>query len=482
MRKKKRITLIILVLLSALTLGGYIILLNKDRQGKSEEGEKEASIPVTSLDSEKIAELSYASPDGEIHLIKENDTWKLLKEKEFPVNQTYVEDMIEGIVHISSTREIKGESDLSQYGIKKPSLSINVRLKDGDNIILKVGYKVPGNGGYYMKVEGKDSIYVVSDSVYTPFSYKKNELMALEDAPSLSSDNITKLSVKNGDRTFEMEYKDDQWTILKPYESKVPANYSEAAALLDNYSDFTYKEGAEYKAYDLTEYGLNKPAATVTVSYTGGEDAGEGESDASAKGTSTEGSEDAKGTKAGEAKTEEKTRTYTLLFGKKTEDGDYFVRMKGQKAVYIMDGSTAEGMIDINPFDYAEKLISTVDISTVKEVQIKSKDSETSMVIKEDGDKTRYLYNKKEMEETEFKSLYTKIIGMQIEREIPSDYHNTGKDPLLSVVFHKKSGKDTDIEYYEYDKDYAGVSVDGSENFLVDLRRVNDLIKELKEA
>lgn len=41
----------------------------------------------------------------------------------------------------------------------------------GNEVILKVGDKVPGNGGYYMKVEGKDSIYVVSDSVCTPFSW-----------------------------------------------------------------------------------------------------------------------------------------------------------------------------------------------------------------------------------------------------------------------------------------------------------------------
>ena len=63
--------------------------------------------------------------------------------------------------------------NLSDYGLDTPTASVTVNLVDGSKIVLHIGKAAPLGKGTYLKIDGDDSIYLVSTGDTSVFNLSK---------------------------------------------------------------------------------------------------------------------------------------------------------------------------------------------------------------------------------------------------------------------------------------------------------------------
>lgn len=65
---------------------------------------------------------------------------------------------------MTATRKIEeNPSDIAKYGLDYPVAELKVRFKDGNEYGLKLGLKLPTDGGYYALKEGDSTVYAVAN-------------------------------------------------------------------------------------------------------------------------------------------------------------------------------------------------------------------------------------------------------------------------------------------------------------------------------
>lgn len=154
----------------------------------------------------------------------------------------------------------------------------------------------------------------------------------------------------------------------------------------------------------------------------------------------------------------------TLLISDRTKDGFYYAAYEEDfGTIYQVPERDMDEILKINTFDLILKISAVVPMDTVAQV-IMNVDGET------------YKWNP---EKEKNSALYQELQGVLIKEEMKKK--NEG-ETLLKIQFvrNKKEMPDILIEYRSYDDVYASVSVNGTENFLVDKGEVEVLKEKIK--
>ena len=145
------------------------------------------------------------------------------------------------------------------------------RSEDGDDTTttLYVGDENSSTSQYYVrKDDDEKTVYLVDSSCVEPFTKSLNDYAQMEDFPAISStDTITKISVK-GDKSYELTKNADTsvW-LVKGDGDEEKADSATASSLVTSFGSMAYNSLADYNCKDKSEYGLDKPYATITVDY-----------------------------------------------------------------------------------------------------------------------------------------------------------------------------------------------------------------------
>lgn len=505
-KKKKSFTLIILLIAMIVLIAAcYLLLKHKDKNGESNADENDnSSETILEMKEDTIAKIYFKNEDTEMTLVKSQEgTWTDDSDASFPVNQTYAQNMSKAFTNLTSSRTITdGVENLADFGLDDPKLLVKVTDKNGKVNKLCLGIEVPLTGGYYATLNDDGKVYVITSTVYNYFNYNRQQMTAVESLPSISTDNITYLLVEKKDQPgFEIQYDsertsdfagDSNWTIKQPYEKPISADGTKVSTLLENYSGLSFSSCVDYKATDLSQYGLDTPAARVYLEYY----------EEYTKDSDTEDDTTDEGTQDSDAeKEEEKTRidyTLELLIGNQNEDGNYYVKTADSKAVHLMSSDIVEKMIHIDAFDIANHYINLVNIDSINKLDIKVEgktytlsiertkatvdDSDANESEETDEEVTKYYFNGKEVEESPFKKLYQTIIAPTAEHEIPEEYFSSDmvKTPYMTLTYYLNEGGTIEIAYKPYDDSYFVANSNGIEYFLTDLRQVKDITNALE--
>ena len=109
MRKKNKgvlILLIVLVLLVVVYFG--LRTWNTKQEEKEEEKQEAAKVHVTDTSADDIVSLKFNVGNGELEFSKEDDQWYYTPDKDFPLKQSYPDDMAETVGSITADRELSG--------------------------------------------------------------------------------------------------------------------------------------------------------------------------------------------------------------------------------------------------------------------------------------------------------------------------------------------------------------------------------------
>ncbi len=312
--KKKRTLEILLIVLAALIIV-YLILLHRAKQT---ENDADTSIAITSVEDAKA--FTYNFGNGEISLTKADDGWIVADDKEFPLDQTYPEDMCETVQNLRADRKLTDTDDLADYGLENPVYTLSITGDDGNTTTVSVGNST-GND-YYVTLDNK-TIYTVSADTFSDFLNPLSNMAKLDSTPSISSGNLVKEVITHGDSSTTLESEDEinaiagGWGVLS----------------LDTVADYSAADA------DLPDLGLDQNSrTTVSVTYTT-------DSDTDADDDEDTDTDDAASSKEDD-ESEKNEHLYTIYIGNDAGDGTSYVMVQDSRIVYKVTNEVLSNILN----------------------------------------------------------------------------------------------------------------------------------------
>ena len=302
MRKKNKgilILLAVLILLVAVYFG--LRTWNAQQEEKAQEEQEAATVHVTDTSAEDIVSLKFNVGNGDLEFGKEDDQWYYTPDKDFPLQQSYPEDMAETVGSITADRELTDGDSIDAYGLDEPAYTIEYTDADGNTAELLFG-DMTGDD-YYVMLNGNDTVYTVNSSVIDPFNYTLDDMAQLDDYPSIGSGNLVKeVITQNGETTT--------------YDSEDEDQAEDIAAVAGGLGAVTLSEAADYSVddADLEKYGLDE-ASRITV-----------------EATYTQDDED---------------QLLTLYIGNEDGDGNRYVMINDSRIVYLISDEICDNILNI---------------------------------------------------------------------------------------------------------------------------------------
>ena len=243
-------------------------------QKKTEQKEEDAKVYMTNLSG--VSAISYDYKGQELSFTKKDDAWKYDGDELFPVKQAKLDSLASTASKLEAVRKLDGGDGLSAYGLDAPARKVEVTAEDGTKSTILLG-STTADGDYYALLQGEDTPYLISSSLYTETDSGLEDLQALEEFPAIEGNDITGITItKAGASEHYVKKKlDDKDGTVEWYrdssdspDNKLSDN-SGLNVLADSLSGLTVKSCTNYKVQEseLAGYGLDNPAAVITYNY-----------------------------------------------------------------------------------------------------------------------------------------------------------------------------------------------------------------------
>ena len=529
--KNKTVKMVIAVAVLVVCCGAYAgvkTYVAKQEQKESEE-ETEEKTTVFSASADDIQSLDFMINKNETTFEKDNDQWIKKDEKEFPVNQTTLDDAASSVASIESDRVLSDVEDLEEYGLDTPSNTLKIVTKDsGDDssedsaddsaktvtTTLYVGDENSSTSQYYVyKDDDKTTVYMVDASSIEPFTKDLYDYAQGEDFPAISNtDDINKIYV-SGENSYELVKNDDNslWTIQGAGDEKEKTDSATVSSLVSSFGNMAYNSFVNYKCDDKSEYGLDDPYAVITVDYQEEVESDSEDSDdtdntedtsSSTEENSTDTSESDDTDTADEDTTEttdsdtsdadstddtedEKTmvdKQLVITVGKEADDSNRYIMVNDSDQVYTMSVDTLSAFTDKTEEDFWDMTVSYVSINNLSEMKVTYQGNEYKVNVSretstdDDGNETEtvtYKLNGKELESSDLTPFYNKLANMTAQKRLTEEY-TPENDPEMTVTLKEEDGDSLEVSYYSHDTNYYAAVV-GEKVYLVNKMNVKEM-------
>lgn len=514
---KKSTKLVSAVVILAV-LGGTYVGLNTyvSKEEKTESSsEEESKTEVFSVKTDDIKSLEFIVDKKETTFEKKDDSWVKKDETAFPVNQTTLDSAASAIEKVEADRVLKKVDDLTEYGLDSPSNTVTVDTSDGTTK-FNIGDENTSTNQYYISKDDDDStVYVVAADTVTPFMKSLYDYAQGEDFPTIDSSTVKKVQVSEDKDSYVLEENSDgaTWDVSSDGSSdKETADTTAAGNVTSGLGNFAYDQFVNYNAEDLSQYGLDKPYATITVDYqeevkddssdstdssekdsTASESDSESDSEsvdstddkASAENSSTDSSDSTDASDDSSSSEDTKTTTVdkqlVIYVGDEASDGSRYVTVDN-KHIYTMSADTLSAVIDKAPSDLWSLIVNYLSVKNLDQLQVTYGGATNTVNVSRETSKdddgndketTTYQLDGKEIESTTFTTFYNKLINMAGQKRL-TDAYTPATDPEMTAVFTDSDKNQTTVTFYTYDTNYYAAVV-GNKVFLVNKMTVKEM-------
>jgi hypothetical protein len=230
---------------------------------------------------EDVKRVAIGEAGQEIVLVKEKENWKLQKPMQCQADSSKVTELLDKLSGLQARdKDVLDNADVSAYGLDKPALKVRLtaeeegklsraeKNKATKNFVLALGKHDVEKAKVYVRVEGRERINSVEDSVWKlvdrpAFAYRNRHIL---DVPSTE---IAKLTVQRPGGGFSLKREQGSWRLDTPVDADVDS--SKAAQLA---SDLGRLEVVEFVSESATPdaldhlYGLDRPPIRATLAFT----------------------------------------------------------------------------------------------------------------------------------------------------------------------------------------------------------------------
>ena len=489
MKKSTKLVSAVVVLA---VLGGVYVGLNTyvSKEEKTESSEEESKTEVFSMKTDDIKSLEFIVDKKEVTFEKKDDSWVKKDETAFPVNQTTLDSAASAIETVEADRVLEDVEDLTEYGLDSPSNTVTVDTADGTTK-FNIGDENTSTNQYYISKDDDDStVYVVAADTVSPFMDSLYDYAQGEDFPTIDSSTVKKVQVSENKDSYVLEENSDgaTWNVSSDGSSdKESADTTAAGNVTSGLGSFAFDQFVNYNAEDLSQYGLDKPYATITVDYqeevkndsTDSTESGENDSTAS---ESDSESSDTTDTDSSSEDADSKTTTVVVIYvGDEAGDGSRYVTIDN-KQIYTMSTDTLSAVIDKTPSDLWSLIVNYLSVKNLDQLQVTYGETTSTVNVSretstdDDGNEketTTYQLDGKEIESTTFTTFYNKLINMAGQKRL-TDAYTPAADPEMTAVFTDSDKNQTTVTFYTYDTNYYAAVV-GDKVFLVNKMTVKEM-------
>ncbi len=419
-----------LCLVVAILLGGTVAVIKLIPETETEIASS-SNIEVVSYESDDIKEMTVENKNGKFKFYSEKEETESSEEEETitgvnwyikgydaeMIDGDLICDIVEEAVGIEAIREIT-EKSVSECGFDEPVATAKFTTNDGEKETVIVGANSPDNAGVYVKLESKDNIYLVGDSLDETLNFTDLDLASTEAQGAVtldekysdycsggvvaSSDYVTVEGVNFSEKMVFRPTRDETFAVFTPYEVLEPTQRS-AENVETVFLVFTggFNVSGAY-SYDvesetIKSLGLDSPDFVLSAIFD--------------------------------------DYTYSYKF-KQQEDGDYaFI---GNDSKYVKKVTLSDcSFLSYTTTDFYSSTIFMASIDDVSNLTLETEDKTYSFDIEENpsGDDTeKYLVecDGKSFKSAYFQSFYAYLCMLQA---IDFETENVSSKPELTITY-----------------------------------------------
>ena len=493
--KKKSVNLITAVGVLVVLSGAYVgvkTYVAKQEAADTESAEEE-NPEIISIASADVKSIKFVIDKKEVTFEKDGDSWVKSDETGFPVDQDKIDTLVSSLNSIKAERTLENVEDASEYELDQPDNTITVTTEDGGTTVIQLGMENDSTSQEYIDLN-KDSstVYVVSNSTFSSFEGTLYDFAKSGVFPTVDSSTVSKISVDGKDSSYVVEKDENNfWNITGDGETE-KADSAKATSLASTLSSVAYASYVNYNCAEdeLSQYGLDKPYAEITVDYqeeveddsTDSTESGENDSTASESDSENSDTTDTdSSSEDADSKTTTVDKQLVIYVGDEAGDGSRYVTVD-DKQIYTMSTDTLSAVIDKTPSDLWSLIVNYLSVKNLDQLQVTYGETTNTVNVSretftdDDGNEketTTYQLDGEEIESTTFTTFYNKLINMAGQKRLTEAY-TPAADPEMTAVFTDSDKNQTTVTFYTYDTNYYAAVV-GDKVFLVNKMTVKEM-------
>lgn len=250
-----RTTFVLLLILAG--LGAYLYWLELPRQQKEAEAKK-----LFSIKPEDIVEVRLRFEDRNILLRKSGDVWRVIEPLDAPADEITVKNLLNTIAECEVKRELDNATDLKQFGLDPPFVTLELKLKDRELPAVAVGKNTPvGFSAYLQRLDDKK--VRLTTSAFRAGLDKQVKDLRDKAILNFTDDDVQRFSLVRTDGTISLSRKDGQWVIEQP--GNYPADGPTVRSFLSTLRTMRALDFPDDKPTNLSPYGLDQPRLRIVL-------------------------------------------------------------------------------------------------------------------------------------------------------------------------------------------------------------------------
>ncbi len=438
---------IIATVLLAFLGAGYFFAVKWQPESDNDSQTDYESILVFSTEEQKISKLVFQNGSEIFSVTRTPEKkWAITEREDIQFSQSKLQSAVYNLTAIRASKELDNSSvNLSDFGLEKQDRAVTIHTDDGA-ITLILGDKLAVDSKYYMMVEGRSKVYVVSDFVAssihkTPDEFRETSLAVI------NREEITKITIKNDNKRFieldEVNQEDTGKLQMASLSMIYPYKYGLDAEAVEQFlSEFLSVEVIDFISNNIADskkYGIEN-------------------------GWSIE-------IKDGE-------QTHNIRFGNSDENGNVYATYNDCGYIFTMSPGMHKTLKDTKPFDLIDKFAHLYMIDKVKSINIKFDNNIYTMSIGKSGDSTEYKINDKIASEEAFKAAYQIVVGRMVTDTVKNETLKGSE--VANIAFNMIDGTSHVAKYYEYD-DRSYMIEDEGQKFLILKKYIDELKETIKD-
>jgi hypothetical protein len=226
-----------------------------------------------------VAQIDVQEGKESFTLVHQNEGWRLGPPLDTGADMTRGNGLADKLGRLETTEYVNEKpkaDELAKYGLDRPAAVVTVRFVDKGKPAqaLRIGKSREGKEGRFAQLEGKSGrpapVFVVAADLYQDLSggslaYRPQQIW------QLFAELITSVRIRRaGAEEYRLTRDGPGWKISGPFEANALADT--VKKMVEDLQEPRCQRYLTHSAKDLADYGLDKPALSVTLTEMGGKE------------------------------------------------------------------------------------------------------------------------------------------------------------------------------------------------------------------
>ncbi|HBK81629.1 MAG TPA: hypothetical protein DDZ83_18500 [Nitrospinae bacterium] len=255
---------LILLLVLAIGAGAYYFYDVKWAGEKKVEKERKAKI-LKGIDEKRLIRLSLQRKKEPFQIIRAEKTWRFVKPVDALMDGDGQKVVIQAAVDLKPYRRIGKVTDISEFGLDKPHMTVTFGLKSKRAVVVQIGDRTPTREFRYASLKSnKTSVFLLKIDDINQINRPVFELRDRSIVPILPDDAQRIVVEPREQVSFTVIRKGkEKWEMIAPV--KDIADSTETEGIVSTLRWKKVVRFIEEDPKDLSKYGLDKPGYTVRI-------------------------------------------------------------------------------------------------------------------------------------------------------------------------------------------------------------------------